>query len=44
MVISPDMMHQFTQATSLPNYETVRRFLEPLTGKKHDLVTMEGPV
>ncbi|KAL2126410.1 hypothetical protein VTI74DRAFT_967 [Chaetomium olivicolor] len=41
MVISPDLASQFTQDASLPKFEGLRKFLEPLTGKK-DLVSMEG--
>lgn len=41
MVISPELVSQFTQDNSLPKYKGVRKFLKPLTGKK-DLVTMEG--
>ncbi|KAB5570736.1 cytochrome P450 [Coniochaeta sp. 2T2.1] len=41
MVVSPEIVSQFTQEGNLPKYKGVRRFLKPLTGKK-DLVTMEG--
>ncbi|KAK0714467.1 cytochrome P450, partial [Apiosordaria backusii] len=41
MVISPELVSQFTQDVSLPKFEGLRKFLEPLTGKK-DLVSMEG--
>ncbi len=43
VVISPDMMYQYTQDRYLQKHVGMRRFLEPLTGE-HDLVSMEGPM
>ena len=41
VVISPDMMYQYTQDRYLQKHVGMRRFLEPLTGD-YDLVSMEG--
>ncbi|PSN69360.1 cytochrome P450 [Corynespora cassiicola Philippines] len=41
VVLKPDMMYQLTQANQLPKDASMRKFLEPLTGKE-DLATMNG--
>lgn len=41
MVISPQMMHQYSQDRYLPKHPTVSEFLKPLVGN-HNLVSMEG--
>ena len=41
MVISPEMVHQFTQDRYLPKHPSVQQFLKPIAGR-HNLVTMEG--
>lgn len=41
MVISPQMMHQYSQDRYLPKHPTVPEYLEPLVGR-HNLVSLEG--
>ena len=41
LIISSEMMHQYSQDRYLPKHSTVQDFLEPIVGK-HNLVSMEG--
>ena len=41
MIMSPEMMRQYSQDRYLPKHSTVQEFLEPIVGK-HNLVSMEG--
>lgn len=41
VIMSPEIMHQYSQDRYLPKHSTVQEFLEPVVGK-HNLVSMEG--
>ena len=41
MIVSPEMMHQYTQDRYLPKHPTIQQFLNPVVGE-HNLVGMEG--
>lgn len=43
LVISPHLMHQYSQDRYLPKHPTVPEFLTQIVGK-HNLVSMEGPM
>ena len=43
MVISPELMHQYTQDRYLPKHPVIQQFLNPIAGK-HNLLTMEGSI
>ena len=42
-IISPEMMHQYSQDRYLPKHPIAERSVSPIVGK-HNLLTMEGPM